>query len=352
MFFGLKSEKFMADNYLENQYEQYQARKAAWEKACKYGIKKTTTANQAKPEKPVVASETDTKKRFTYRKLDAFTSGKSKGNPAACLYLDKDQQLTEEEMLTIAKDHKGFVSEVVYCSPLADNAYRLRYYSSECEVEFCGHGTIACMYNLVKSNKELTEVKEIIIKTNKGDLKVYNELQSLDAVFITAPDPEYLEVKPSLETIAANLNTTAETIDQQYPIMLIDAGLRTLIVPINTLNKILALHPDELKLKEFCVNNDIDIILVFTNDVAYKSNKIRTRVFAPKFGYLEDPATGSGNSAMGYYMLKNEMWNGQPVSVEQNGEKELFNVVKLKAVDGKVLFGGGAVVKIEGDYSL
>ena len=342
----------MADNYLENQYEQYQARKAAWEKACKYGIKKTSTANQAKSEKPVVASETDTKKRFTYRKLDAFTSGKSKGNPAACLYLEKDQQLTEEEMLSIAKDHKGFVSEVVYCSPIADNEYRLRYYSSECEVEFCGHGTIACMYNLIKSNKELAEVKEITIKTNKGDLKVYNELQSLDAVFITAPNPEYLEAKPSLEAIAANLNTNAESIDKQHPIMLIDAGLRTLIVPINTLNNILALQPDEPKLKEFCINNDIDIILVFTNDVADKTNKIRTRVFAPKFGYLEDPATGSGNSAMGYYMLKNQLWDGQPVSIEQNGEKELFNIVKLKAVDNKVLFGGNAVVKIEGEYYL
>ena len=27
----------MADNYLENQYEQYRARKAAWEKAKKSG---------------------------------------------------------------------------------------------------------------------------------------------------------------------------------------------------------------------------------------------------------------------------------------------------------------------------
>lgn len=51
-------------------------------------------------------------------------------------------------------------------------------------------------------------------------------------------------------------------------------------------------------------------------------------------------------------MLKNQLWDGQPVSIEQNGEKDLFNIVKLKAVDGKVLFGGGAVVKIEGVYSL
>ena len=32
----------MADNYIEKQYEQYEARKAAWEQARKYGVKKVT----------------------------------------------------------------------------------------------------------------------------------------------------------------------------------------------------------------------------------------------------------------------------------------------------------------------
>ena len=33
----------MADNYIERQQEQYEARKAAWKQAQKYGKKKTTT---------------------------------------------------------------------------------------------------------------------------------------------------------------------------------------------------------------------------------------------------------------------------------------------------------------------
>lgn len=40
----------MADNYLERQYEQYEARKAAWEKARKLGKKKTKTTS-SKPKK-------------------------------------------------------------------------------------------------------------------------------------------------------------------------------------------------------------------------------------------------------------------------------------------------------------
>ena len=40
----------MADNYIERQYEQYEARKAAWEKARKYGKKKTSITHSAKTE--------------------------------------------------------------------------------------------------------------------------------------------------------------------------------------------------------------------------------------------------------------------------------------------------------------
>lgn len=38
----------MADNYLENQYEQYQARKAAWEKAGKKPMPPSPKNNQEK----------------------------------------------------------------------------------------------------------------------------------------------------------------------------------------------------------------------------------------------------------------------------------------------------------------
>jgi PhzF family phenazine biosynthesis protein len=86
-------------------------------------------------------------------------------------------------------------------------------------------------------------------------------------------------------------------------------------------------------------------------------NKYRTRVFAPTFGYLEDPATGSGNSALGYYLLKNKLWDGTFMSLEQNGSFENPNIIKLLAKDTEgakpqVVFGGGAIVRIDGEYFL
>ena len=75
-------------------------------------------------------------------------------------------------------------------------------------------------------------------------------------------------------------------------------------------------------------------------------------MFAPKFGYLEDPATGSGNSAFANYLLSERLWDGSLITIEQGGCNRVFNAVRLKHQDGKVLFGGSATVKIEGEYCL
>ncbi|MCX5780089.1 MAG: PhzF family phenazine biosynthesis isomerase [Firmicutes bacterium] len=290
---------------------------------------------------------------YNYKKIDAFTSEKSFGNPAACIYLEDHQTLTDVQMLAIARQHKGFVSEVVYCSKSNDVDYRLAYYSSECEVNFCGHGTIACMYSLIKSSPDLMERAELIIDTNKkGQLTVYNRIYEQDAVFITAPEPENIGTELSLEVIAEFLRFGIDQISTQHPVDLIDAGLRTLIVPIKTLIDEINIYPDEQNLKTFCLDQDIDIILIFSNEVRNPGSLAHTRVFAPRYGYLEDPATGSGNSAFGCYLIKNKLWNGGAISIEQGGSNIEFNTVKLTFMNGRILFGGRATDRIIGKYYL
>lgn len=290
---------------------------------------------------------------YHYKKIDAFTSDKSMGNPAACIYLDNGQTIDEEKMQVIAMQHKGFVSEVVFCSESQLADYKLVYYSSECEVDFCGHGTIACMYSLIKSTPDLTGKSELLIETNsKGVLTVYNQITQQDAVYITAPQAEHIGTDLSAELIAKKLDLETGQISEKYPIDMIDAGLRTLIVPITELEDEIRVMPEEQQLKDFCINHGIDIILIFSKEVENPRNIAHTRVFAPRFGYLEDPATGSGNSAFGYYMLKNKLWNGGSVSIEQGSADMEYNIVRLNTKGDKVLFGGRATDRIIGKYLL
>lgn len=54
-------------------------------------------------------------KRYRYIKSNAFTAGASLGNPAACVFMG-EETLSPEQMQAVAREHKGFVMEVVFCS--------------------------------------------------------------------------------------------------------------------------------------------------------------------------------------------------------------------------------------------
>ena len=296
-------------------------------------------------------------KEFNFKKIDAFATSKSDGNLAGYVTLNSIADITPAEMLKIAKEMKGFVNEVGYVCQTAANEFDLKYYSSEREVDFCGHATIAIMYDLLKCNKQLGRCEFLKIRTNRGELTVENRIESENAVFILSPEPYEVHTLPNVKEIADNLGISVSEICENRPISIINAGLTTLIVPIWTLPSILNIAPQLETLKAFCEKNGIDIIEVYSTVVADKSNNYRTRVFAPTFGYIEDAATGSGNSALGYYLIKNNMWSGSTVVIEQNGLFDNFNVVKLqRKTDEKgnvrVLFGGGAITRIEGKYLL
>jgi PhzF family phenazine biosynthesis protein len=212
------------------------------------------------------------------------------------------------------------------------------------------------MYDYISNHPDLMKKDIIRIRVKDELLDVYNKISKQDCVYITAPSPSYKSVNLNNKEIAAALNIKPENIDNRFEVALINSGLNTLIAPITELGTCLSMLPDQNTLRNFCLNNDLDIILVFTNDVADRQNNFRTRVFAPKFGYLEDPATGSGNSAFGYYLLKRNLWNGNNIRIEQNANRDYPNIVQLDTVKNddktRVIFGGAALTKIDGTYEI
>jgi PhzF family phenazine biosynthesis protein len=296
-------------------------------------------------------------KEFKFKKIDAFATDHSDGNPAGYIALNYLNDITEAEMLQIAREMKGFVNEVGYVAQTGQREFDLRYYSSEREVNFCGHATIAILYDLIKTKPMLSEFPTVTIRTNKGVLTVFNHIQSEDSVYIMAPLPIFREVVPEEAELTCELGISSSDIDSDYPVEVINAGLTTLIVPVKKLETILGIQPQLEALKAFCLLNNIDIVEVFTKNVSCESNDYRARVFAPTFGYIEDPATGSGNSAFGYYLMKNNRWNDGMISIEQNGLREMYNVVKLRHENDeqnrrRVCFGGAAVTRIDGFYRI
>jgi PhzF family phenazine biosynthesis protein len=296
-------------------------------------------------------------KKFQFKKIDAFATTNSDGNPAGYIRLNSQLDISDSEMQQIAKELKGFVNEVGYITQTSGKCFSLRFFSSEREVDFCGHATIAIMYDLIKSEGSLQKLEVIEIETNRGKLSVENHILKEDAVFIMSPVPINKPMTLDMQDISNALKISKNEIATKEMVSIINAGLTTLIIPIKNLDAILQISPDLEELKDFCNRSEVDIIEVWTSEVSNTMNSYRTRVFAPKFGYLEDPATGSGNSAFGYYLIKNRKFEKETLTIEQNADRNRFNIIKIrKKIDSgnnlRILFGGGANTRIEGIYIL
>jgi PhzF family phenazine biosynthesis protein len=262
--------------------------------------------------------------------------------------------LDEAEMQLLAAQLKSFVNEVGFVTR-ENGQIRLRFYSSECEVEFCGHATIAILYDLIKNTPALINLPEMSIRVNAGELAVYNLIQQENAVFITAPAPQFMPCSLTPARVGAALGIEPHAINSKMPMRLIKGGLNTFLVQFKSLDACLQVGPEQEALKLFCLENGIDIVHIAVRAAFCPQAQYRTRVFAPKFGYLEDPATGSGNAAFGYYLLDEKLWNGD-LTLEQGADRKNPNLVKLKKMELKgqtrILFGGSATTRIEGEYWL
>jgi PhzF family phenazine biosynthesis protein len=293
-------------------------------------------------------------KSYLFRKLDAFTTGASPGNPAGCVLLNSPDDISAEDMQRIAFELGSFVSEVGYVwpTPAKDWAYELRYFSREREVNFCGHATVAIMYDLLRRREKTSHNDVVKIKTPAGILEVEDRILDNNLVFIDAPEPQFLEIKPSLIDVAKALNLTEDKLNKVYPVACINAGLNTLVVAVKTLSGCVECRPDYETLRRFCFDHGIEVITIYTSDTAFNDYGVRTRVFAPLFGYLEDPATGSGNAALGYFLASRGDWPEDTMKIEQGISRDKPNIVILKKAGARLKIGGQSICRIEGKYFL
>lgn len=79
--------------------------------------------------------------RVVYR-VDAFAGGKHKGNPAGVYLTEKE--LPRKELQTIAFETALPVTS--FLRKLSDNTFEIRWFTMNCEVHLCGHGTVAASY--------------------------------------------------------------------------------------------------------------------------------------------------------------------------------------------------------------
>ncbi|QOY93165.1 PhzF family phenazine biosynthesis protein [Massilia sp. UMI-21] len=233
-------------------------------------------------------------------RIAAFSDGDGGGNPAGVWIGEALPPAAEMAALARAI---GF-SETVFAAPQRDgdavaggNSWRVRYFSPETEVPFCGHATIALGAALARRFGDgryrlALNAAAISVEGRVDGARVAASLQSPPTR--SAPAPDAL-----VDAALALFGYTRADLDDRIPPALAHGGADHLVLALNS-RAALARMAYELDAGRRLMNayGVVTVVLAW----AETPQLFHTRNPFASGGVLEDPATGAGTAALAGYL--------------------------------------------------
>jgi PhzF family phenazine biosynthesis protein len=235
--------------------------------------------------------------------VDTFTSEKFRGN-AAGVVPDADG-LSDEEMLSIAREVNNSETAFILPPDGGDHDVRVRFFTPTHEVPSCGHATIAAHY--VRAIEKALPSCTVVQKIGAGVLPVDVVREAEDYRIVmtqgTIAFSEPLSGRVTDEILAA-LGLTPDDRDERGPVQIVSTGHSKVLVGILSRRRLNDIRPNLMRLVEISGSIDCNGYFVFTLDSDAKDVLAHGRMFAPAIGIPEDPVTGNANGPLGAYLVR------------------------------------------------
>lgn len=237
--------------------------------------------------------------------VDAFTQNPFEGNPAGVVPDAGNLTLTQMQKIANQLNLPETAFLLPSTNPLAD--FRVRYFTPQEEINFCGHATVASVWLLANEYGWAQKEDHLTLETNVGLIPVFWEKSEgkVGKVTMTQIIPQVKDSPIHGPEIADLIGVDEDQLDKRYPVKLAHTGNWTLIVPVKTREAIDKAKPKMDQLAAINRKYAISNTHLFTFD-AKPGFDLYTRDFAPAVGIPEDPVTGAANGALsGYLVLEN-----------------------------------------------
>jgi len=291
------------------------------------------------------------KRRFTFVKVDVFTSRALEGNQLA-VFLDA-RGLHDREMQALAREMN--LAETTFVLPRprtveAKQGVKVRIFTVQEELEFAGHPTLGTAFFLRKASQ-----CEIVLDLKAGRIpvrfeqlsgKLFGEMQQRDPVMGSFHDKRAVAMAAGLEP---------EAIDPELPIQTVSTGLPFAIVPLRSLAVIRGLSPSWKRMAEYLESTDAKFLYFVTRETADPKARLHARMI---FYNGEDPATGSAAGCCAAWMVKYGVaCPDERVLIEQGLEIKRPSRIFVRASHTgngivNVRVGGNVVEVMRGEVSL
>jgi trans-2,3-dihydro-3-hydroxyanthranilate isomerase len=254
--------------------------------------------------------------------LDVFAARRFAGNPLAVV-LDAER-LDTACMQMIAREFN--LAETVFVLPARESSHRarLRIFTPIAELPFAGHPTVgtAVLLNRIDGGS----ARQIVLEEGIGPIHCGTDSIDADrgrARFGLARSPEEAGEVASTETIAAALGLHPEDIGfGTFRPSRWSGGVPMTFVPVRGLDAIRRCQTNLVEWDAAFGQDDRGIAYVFCRETIEKGSAFHARMFAPRLGVPEDPATGAAAAAFsGVYVHFEHPPDGhREFSVEQGYE--------------------------------
>lgn len=287
--------------------------------------------------------------------VDAFSNKTFGGNPAGVVL--NTRHLSEEIMQDIAKEMN--LSETAFITPLYDDCFSVRFFTPVCEVDLCGHATIATFHTLAKMGyiEPISNgIKTVYQETMAGKLAVEILFKDgeVDKIFMEQATPKEIgvvkDISPLLESMGLNVEDIGVGDITVCP-EIISTGLPDIILPIKKKEVLDRLNIDMKALAKISESLNVTGVHAF-HLPQVNSDNVYTRNFAPLVGIDEEAATGTSNGALIYFLKKNNLIEGNEIISYQgeslNRPSMIYCNIEYKNENHIVRVGGNAKIVING----
>ncbi len=260
------------------------------------------------------------------QRIAAFSSEGGGGNPAGIVLLD--EAASEADMRRVAA--KVGDSETAFAVPVpgADRTWRVRYFSPESEVPFCGHATIALGAALSERDGPGT----YILKLNEAAITVTARHSDGGMVVTLASPPTASRPATQTEMIdaIALFGLQQSDLDDRLPAARIHGGAEHIMLALKDRSTLAAMHYDLAAGKDVMQKHGlVTIMLVFIdNNQAFTARN----AFASG-GMHEDPATGAAATAFAGYLRDCGWPHCGRFTIRQGEDMGLPSIIKVELTD-------------------
>jgi trans-2,3-dihydro-3-hydroxyanthranilate isomerase len=244
-------------------------------------------------------------REYRYLHLDVFTDTPFTGNQLA-VFVDA-KGLAPDVMQAIAREMAFSETTFVFPAETSDTDTRVRIFAPSAELPMAGHPTIGTTFALAHDKQIESNRSTVRLGLGVGPTAVSLEWESdkLRFAWMNQPLPEFGATISDMKSLASALSLEEETIgDTPLPIQVVSAGVPFLFVPVVSRDAVNRAVVDRAALLSFYQTLKMPELPLFVFTLDGDDNATAfSRMFAPGFGIVEDPATGGASGPLGGYLV-------------------------------------------------